>query len=578
MKKTLLLLCATAIVGVALYAQRPPSVNVPASDAQEQDARIRACLDGSGARPGGMTYYITPHFEGLNFTDPKLRAHFEQLAEMLEPGGPSGKVVLGYTLGFSPYWLYWKNGDGVWQLSTEILDKTLKAAAELKRPFVFYLMGNHFTPPSPLVKELVQNDDLLMRYQNGEVARESYLIGALAPFRLDPDENFPVTRYLHGASHKIAERLADFQSAYPDLLLGVLVNGETHYLFSDFFSGTGNFYSPRTTDFSVAEKKDFYRSLKNEGKADLSESAVDEALTRADFGTMPHGILPVSGWLSRVPEGGILMLYVDGKSVATMRYGFSRTDVQEAKGGEFFNPGSGFAAWFDYSALPDGVHGVQAVLELGGARYEIGRRRVVVGTGKGEAVFAPIPFLPLPLQGYLDHPKDNLVVAYQPLLREWVRFRERRVKTYVADLATIFREKGIEQKKIFSYQLSPWLIGSWNPVLFGVGEDFFKDAPYLPGMNLYGGNVRAARLFDMIEPGTVYGVPEFHPQLVGAKEFIGKSLDFHECMGARFVSPYFFKLEEQSVNETHDRFRIWPQNKVWGSDNFYAVLVEKLKQ
>ncbi len=548
---------------------------VPVHAANLPEASVQ-CMAGKAESTSKAPLYITPHIEHLELADPKQREELVALLDGLEPDGPAGDVQLGYTIGILPYGYFEKKGDK-WELNLASLEQSLSVAGEIGRPVHIYVLGNHFTPlDTPLTAELLTDERNLMRYADGTVPDERYFGSRLAAFRLTTDTGIPATDYKLKALHAVAAYLKKFDEEHPGLIVAVTLNGETHYVFEDFHNGTGNFASPRLTDFSDGEIAEFQAYLDT-----LMQRMNAAEIRKVDFTRNPTGYIPFSGWYD---GPGAVSVYLDGGKIGEARMGVNRLDVMEAKGSGVKTPNSGFSYEVDAAVLTPGTHWLQAIIEQDGKRYELGQRWITVENSARKLSFqfrTPKPVAAESagkrFRGWLDHPANELPVLYKPIARLWKHFRERQVLRYVNALGEVFRQEGFDTSRVFSYQIAPWLFGSWNPLLFGVGDDFFRKLTVLPGVSLYGGNVSNINVFADIDPARGYGVPEMHPQIPGGDDFIRRGLAFHRCNGAAFMAPYYFRLAKELDWDRYGKMSIAPNNPAWGSDAYYRALADFVK-
>ena len=506
----------------------------------------------------------------------EVRPELEKFMETLEPGGAQGHIQLGHTLGVVPLALMsYRHKE--WQPNMDSLDVDLQWAARVGRPFVVYIMNNHFQTEDPqLVKDLLKDARNLMSLREHGNFGENYFKTKLLPFTLSDDTSIPVNTYKVRSLQAIAARLAAFDRAHPGLLVGIELNGETHFLFPDFFNGTGNFATPELMDYSPLSLQAFAAYLREHGIEDDAER-----IKRLDFRHYDAGYLPVSGWLDEPSGIAPVEIYVDGKLSGYAERPINRLDVFENEDADVTEPNTGFSYLLDVSRLAAGRHHVEAVLIHEGKRELIGAREFTVGEERHEnstpRLLAP-PAMTSPVRGWLDHPANGSVVRFDPLARAWINFRAQQVERHVAMLAKPFRQAGFKRSQLFSYQIAPWMFGGWNEQLFGVGRDFFNMPDVTPGINLYGGNFINPGIFRYVDPSQGYAVPEMHPQMKNARDKIEKGMRMHYCMGATYLGPYFLLLKQKEKMTEHERFRLTPDNPDWGSDDFFHVIEEMVRQ
>lgn len=554
------------------------SFEVAASQATPHDTYNCAPATTDRTKP----LYITPHIQMESKEDiPLLLEKFEEM----EPGGARGKVRMGYMKGIFPLGLYEKK-NGKWVFDDKKLEKELKQALRIQRPFVLYVFSNHFLPskPFPLVRELLDDPDNLMQYRDGAHPQESYFGTEVIPFRLTNDPEEPLRHYLDEALQRIAERMKAFDNEHPGMLVGTALNGETHYLYERFHDGTGNFTSPRLTDYHPKEIAAFQSYLQKHSLPYKAETISSLPMNRYEW-----GIIPFSGWVYPLNPGDKVEIWLNGNKTGEAVTGINRMDVYRDRHGKnphFSEPNSGFVYPLDYRSLPAGKHYVEALLVKEGERYLIGSRWLQI-TGKNEDIshFGEAPARkPIPVtkgDGYLDQPANGSKLHYEPPAEHWMAFRAENIRRYVEKMAQPFLNAGFSKDRVFSYQLTPWLIGNWNDVLFGVHPDFFASGVMSPGVTVYGGNMNNPHIFDLVK-GRPYGIPEFHPQGITSKPWMTAALNKHYCNGAAFLSPYFIIIHHQKGRNIgqplvyKNEHNIQKDNPLWSSDVFYDSLVEFL--
>lgn len=508
--------------------------------------------------------YITPHYQNLELADPKKLEKLTDLLEELEPGGAQGRVRLGYQLAIELYWYLQKHG-GKWVANMQALRDKLEIARKFGRPFVVYVKSNHFQRRRiEYLQEALKEPRNLMRYRDGQLYEGRYFDVNLTPFVLSNDPSIPAARDMFMALKAVAKTLHEFHEKNPGLMIGIELNGETHYLFEDFFNGTGNYDNPRFTDYSDQELKEFAEYLRQK-KSSLDASRIKDI----PFSRYEWGKLAISGWLEAGEEKVSIELYVDGRKAGAARPHINRLDVYGTGTPAIRNPNTGFEGSWDFTEASAGRHILQVVVVREDGKKELlGKAHIIKDQAEESIMPSGLSLPQTSLRGYLDRPSRETLVHYEPLAAEWIRFRETQVAKRISAMAEVFINAGFDEGMIYSYQLAPWLIGSWNPVLFGVGEDFFRMPGMRPGMNLYGGNIENENIFDYMNGP--YGIPEFHPQMQEAEGIIERGLRFHYCQGAVFLSPYFFGGEPE--HNPHDYMRIQPENATWSSDHFHHAL------
>ncbi|WP_245597915.1 hypothetical protein [Ottowia thiooxydans] len=560
-------------------------------------------------------------------------AALNRLLEELEPGGAKGQVQVGYLLTVQLLSLYKAQGKE-WVIDERRVDSLLRMLTEVKRPAVVYLQSTHFDTQGPLPTALAKDPRNLLLFADGKPPELGYFGFAIAPFTLSTDMSLPVNAYRFAALRHVIKRMLALPAEARERIVGISLAGEAHQLFPDFENGMGAYEDIRVTDYSAASVAGFRRMLEKRygsieklnaamGLSETSFASVPapsknirkESLTRFSehYDAWADGHLPVSGWLfdpeNRVNE---LLLYVDGKLVGPVQRGMNRLDVYRAVE-EITTPNTGFRYDLDFSAMSVGRHRAQVVAVSGKDRYLLAEAPFVV-VGRDQAkVSDDLPagvqdlktegsvsrvraFLdkvlrklgfnrPLPnpttLQGvrsWLDMPRSLQDVYYNPLAREWNRYRDDQTVAFMTAFFNIAREAGLPAQNLFSHQIIPRINSSWNPQLFAVDSSLQRNLPWRPGINMYGGTTHSAWLRGFMKERdlTDYGAPEFHPQQWKQPDAAMAALREQYDAGARFISPMYFSLvpdrfkgaAENGVN----RMEIRPDNSKDGSDQFYRAI------
>ncbi|WP_231694449.1 hypothetical protein [Ottowia caeni] len=562
-------------------------------------------------------------------------AALNRLLEELEPGGGKGQVQIGYLLTVQLLSLYKAQGSD-WVIDDRRLDALLRVLTEVKRPVVVYLQSTHFDTQGPLPTALAQDPRNLALFADGTPPQLGYFGFAIAPFTLSTDPTLPVNAYRFAALRYVIKRLQALPAEVHERIVGISLAGEIHQLFPDFENGMGAYDDIRVTDYSAASVDGFRRMLeKRYGSVDklnaalsLNETSFDtiaapsknirkDRLNRFSehYDAWADGRLPVSGWVFD-PENRIseLQLYVDGQFIAPMSRGMNRLDVYRAVE-EITTPNLGFRHDLDFSAMKPGRHRAQVVAVTGKDRYLLAEAPfVVVGRDQGKVpdhlpagvqglktegtvsrirmfidkVLRKLGFnrpLPRPatlpgVRSWLDMPKSLQDVYYNPLAREWNRYRDEQALAFMTLFFNTAREAGLPAEKLFSHQIIPQINSSWNPQLFAVDSTLQPNLPWRPGINMYGGATNSAWLRDFMKQRnlTDYGAPEFHPQQWKNPAAALEALRWQYDSGARFVSPMYFSLVpdrfKASAETGVNRMEIRLDNPKDGSAAFYQAIRE----
>ncbi|QNP49969.1 beta-galactosidase [Diaphorobacter aerolatus] len=521
----------------------------------------------------------------------------------LEPNGPAGKVQLGYTLLVPLLELYEKQGND-WRISPARAKKYLNVISVIDRPVVVYLMGDHYDSSSALSQELARDPQNLLAYASGPVPVTRYIGHGIIPFTLRTDENIPVNRYRFQALRYMTQQLRALDAPTRSRIAAVTLAGEIHHMYPDFENGVGEFDHIKVTDYRPESQQEFRAWLKDKygtverlnrklgfryaAMADIEAPSLDirtqPLKTFAQhYDAYAAGTLPMSGWLWD-PEKKIdqITLHVDGKFHAAVAVGLGRMDVYRAKP-EVTTPNTGFRGLIDFSAMAPGKHVAQMVASSKGKRFLLGEREFVVvppDQSSTSAIPQPQRLKGLPEAGelasvqlWLDRPKPLQDVYYNPMAREWNRFRAHQVNQLLDHFYRIARAEGLPADLLYSHQIIPETNGAWNPVLFASDQSISNTTPWRTGINQYGAS---PYVFEYLNERLVraYGVPEFNPLQGRNPEAARAALVRHYQAGARFVSPFFISVVPARLRAADDKrlFDIATDNPVDGNDAFHDTL------
>lgn len=540
-------------------------------------------------------------------------AAVSRLLDNLEPGGPKGKVQVGYTATLQLLDLYQKTSKG-WEIDQEKVGGFFRTVEKIKRPVVLYLSSSHFDSQGPLTAELRNDARNVMQLKDGKPLELGYFGYSIVPYTLLTDASIPVNRYRFEALQHIARRIKSMPEAAQQRVIAITLAGELHHMFPDFENGMGAYSDIKVTDYSPASVAGFrswllekYGTVETmKAKTGLAYGAFDkiqppskdirkEPLTSFGdhYDAFADGTLPFSGWLWD-PQKKItsLQLYVDGKLRGEIPYGLNRLDVYRAEA-SITSANTGFRYDLDYSEMSTGKHRVQIIAESGGARYQVAERDFVIVPRDQSAVVETAMASVKGLKGidkldgvrsWLDIPKSLQDVYYNPLARDWNAYREVQVRDFLAAFHNVALKAGLPRDKLYSHQIVPQVNSTWNPQLFAAGLSMAADVPWKQGLNMYGGATDSAWMRKFLADRKIrdYGVPEFNPQQWKTKGVHLSALQSHLDGGARFVSPYYFSVipdkfkgaAEHGVN----RMEIGPTNTKDGSDAFYQALIEFAKK
>ena len=514
----------------------------------------------------------------------------------LEPGGAKGAVQVGYTIGINLL-EHPKEGE------FNPFGFLTQALQQIDRPAVIYLFANHFAgshayPP-------IQADSMA-RFADQSVPTEKYFQRAIAPITLDLQAPISVNQQRSSALNKVGQWYASLPPKSRKKIIAFTLAGELHHFYDDFSTGMGRFDNIRITDYSPASVRSFQAWLRQRygdvaalNKAlgadfkDFSQVAAPSKNIQSEslgqfsehFDSYAHGVLPIEGWLKQLAPDEKIRIYLNGVALGEAEYGLNRQDVYEALP-DVSTAQLGFRYLLDFSQLPRGKYTVQVVLE-GAKSYELAQRSLsVMGRSQepiedmGKKITASAP--PKSLQFYLDRPAQEMAVFYNPLARDWLDFRSAQVTQAYDDWFDAAVKVGLPSERLFTHQIAVATVGGWNPVLFASDASLKGQHRYKKGINLYGGSASTALLRrHYLTPGEVFGVPEFHTQAWKDKTVPGKVLHDLQQGGARFVSPYFLSMAPDKYRDqpnAHDKFRLSPDNKDYGSDHLYRAMADSAKK
>jgi hypothetical protein len=581
-----------------------------------------------GSRP---PFVIAPTVEGMFLCDeavaqPQVRSIDEayaycrqrkldgapavsRLLDKLEPGGPQGTVQVGYTATLQLLGLYRSTPKG-WAIDPARVDEFLGVISKVQRPVVIYFSADHFDSIGPITEELRREPRNLMQLRDGKPLELNYFGYRIMPYTLSTDATIPVNKYRRDALNYVAQRIRKLPKAVQSRIVAYTLAGELHHMFPDFESGMGAYQDIQVTDYSPASVAGFrqwlrarYQTIEQfNAQTGLSYASFDaiqapsknirkEKLTSfgEHYDAFADGTLPIAGWLWD-PNKAIqqLDLYVDGRLVGPVPYGLNRLDVYRAEA-SITSPNTGFRHDLDYSGLRPGRHLAQVVATSGASRYQLAKVEfVVVPRDQGRVASARTAEVPslknanaLPgVRSWLDMPKPLQDVYYNPLARDWNRYRESQVFDFLSDFHQWALKAGLPADKLYSHQIVPNVNASWNPQLFAAGQTLNGRAPWKQGLNMYGGATDSAWLRDFMAHNKItdYGVPEFNPQQWKGNGVHLAAMQSHYDAGARFISPYYFSVipdrfkggAEHGVN----RMELRPDNPKDGSDRFYQAITE----
>ena len=520
----------------------------------------------------------------------------------LEPGGAKGAVQVGYTIGINLLEHPQQGEYNPFGFLTQALHK-------IDRPAVIYLFANHFAGSHayPAIQP-----DSLARFADQLVPTEKYFQRSIAPITLSLQAPISANQQRKSALEKVGKWYASLPLAARNKIIAFTLAGELHHFYDDFSTGMGRFDNIRITDYSPASVKEFqtwlqqrYGNLPALNKAlganfkdfaqvqPPSKNIQSERLEHFSqhFDSYAHGVLPIEGWLKHLAPDEQVRVYLNGKAIGTAEYGLNRQDVYEAVP-DVKTAQLGFRYLLDFSQLPRGKYTIQVMFE-GAKNYQLAERSLsVMGNSQ-----APIKNLgkkistswlaspsapPDSVKFYVDRPAQEMAVFYNPLARDWLDFRSTQVTQAYDQWFDASVAVGLPLERLYSHQIAVATVGGWNPVLFASDASLKGKQRYKKGINLYGGSASSALLQrHYLEPGEAFGVPEFHTQAWKDKATPVKVLRDLQQGGASFVSPYFLSMAPDKYRDqpnAHDKFRLSPDNKDYGSDYLYKAIADLAKK
>ena len=607
---------APSLSAVALAVLLTPFVAQAAKPAQSAKP---------AALPTAAPFVIAPMIEGQGYCkaglmQPKLGlaiAHCAQRNDSgvkelaaalnaLEPGGAKGTVQVGYTIGINLLEHPQQGEYNPFGFLTQALQK-------LDRPAVIYLFANHFAGSHAY--PAIQSDSLA-RFADQSEPTEKYFQRSIAPITLNLQAPISANQQRKSALEKVGKWYASLPPASRKKIIAFTLAGELHHFYDDFSTGMGRFDNIRITDYSPASVKEFqawlrqrYSNLPALNKAlgadfkdfaqvqPPSKNIQSERLAHFSehFDSYAHGVLPIEGWLKHLAPDEQIRVYLNGKAVGTAEYGLNRQDVYEAVP-DVKTAQLGFRYLLDFSQLPRGKYTIQVMLE-GAKNYQLAERSLSV-MGNSQAPIkdladkkiiaswlTSLPALSSPprsVKFYVDRPAQDIAVFYNPLARDWLDFRSAQVTQAYNQWFDASVAVGLPAERLYTHQIAVATVGGWNPVLFASDASLKGKQRYKKGINLYGGSASSALLQrHYLEPGETFAVPEFHTQAWKDKAAPVKVLRDLQEGGASFISPYFLSMAPGKYRDqpnAHDKFRLSPDNKDYGSDYLYKAIADIAKK
>ena len=525
---------------------------------------------------------------------------------------PSGKYQLGYTLTM-PMFRYFKKVNDKWELDNETLKANLTTITEVDRPVVVYLSGNHFTDAGLVLSAELANDSRnLMWTRSGPLLPDDYFHNPVIAWTLT-DQTAPVNVMRRQVVNAAVDAICSLPEASRNKIVAVSLLGEVHHLFPNITGGP-SFSIPEydATDYSPAATQGFRAWLKqkyvsifmlnsdlagqftsfeqiNPPSRDIHTEQLSTYFDHID--TYAAGAVPIYGWLNDTKGRDLkVTVFLDGKQVGTARTGLSRTDVTDALP-TINDPNLGFRFNLDYRNIAYGIHTLEVLVSANGAAPLRLSKRNLVLVNRQQDPPLQIPYVDINVQGMntdpslsgnLDGPLDWASAFYNPMAQLWLEYRNQVVRNYIEQFAAIVAKSCIPEEKIFSYQITPLLVGSWNGDLLAADASKQLNALYNQGTTLYGGGAFGKAFLAMKnELGWGrYSVSEMHPVVkLDASQYLAM-FDMHRMAGATFVAPYYMSIVPDRLPDGGglDQFLIAPNNPLHGSDAYWQSIKDVMKQ
>lgn len=532
----------------------------------------------------------------------------EKFLDELEPGGAKGKIQLGYMLTIQLLTLYKKTSEK-WEIDTDKIASYLNIIQSVDRPVVVYLASGHFDTKSELASELAQNPINLLQFPNNPVPVSNYLGHKIIPFTLLTDESIPVNKYRFDAMRVITREIKNLPTYAFSRIKAITLAGEIHHMFPDFENGMGNYTNATTTDYSMESQLGFRTWLEDKYKTvaklnsatgltyasfrDISAPSKNiRYQTLSSFGehydAYADGILPFSGWLwdptNKVTQ---ISLHVDGKKVGNFLMGMGRLDVYRAEK-SVSSASAGFRYDMDFSKMKPGKYLAQVIAYKKDNSVILDERYFSVispdQSPTPESTFFSTPARAHPVNAndfrwWIDIPKPNIDIYYNPIASDWNAYRNQQVKTFLEKFYYTARKAGLQRDLLFSHQILARANSTWNPQLFATDLSISNTTPWHSGINMYGGSTYSEWTKHYLKNKNIvdYGIPEFNPQQWKNDKIHEEAFLFHYKRGARFISPYYYTLLPEKMRGETNQFQINPENFRDGANLFDAAIKNFVK-
>lgn len=585
---------ALLAVSAGLMQQASPWLHKPTLLVAPMIGDLDPCLLGATTHPKQPPVPATCRDE-QGSAAPLIDSTLQALGPLKNPD-----LELGYTLKVPLLALLQKTPQG-WDINREAVQKVVRTLEMSRYPAIVYLYSNHFTTPAPIENELAQDSRNLGQTQQGPLPIDDYYGAPLYPWAIGSTDT-PITQRREQVIQALGQAICQRPPELLDKIRGITLLGETHQLYPKFQSGMGYESAYQITDYSPESMRSFqaflkarFRDLKTLNStiqaeyhdwaqiqppgAQLHPTTHDQALD-----AYAHGWVPVSGWTmamdkARPPQ---IAIYVDGRYQSEAQTGLGRQDVAEALP-ELGTAEVGWRHDLMFSKWSPGPHQIDAYLkDRHQGLIHLGSRLIRVAPRPGMPE-RPMPAFQLPpsaeapesLKHYMDFPKQDQLLAYNPLAALWHEFRNQQVTAYISHFKRLVQSTCLAQRPLFTHQLFPYSNPSWDPNRFSVDDSLVPPADLHLGISLYGEASDGRSFFDWHKrhPQGLYGITEFHPLKAMDAPALSHTLSRHFSAGARFISMFMeIRSADRQVIETPYLFGIDPDNKVYGSDKLYQSL------
>lgn len=530
----------------------------------------------------------------------------ESTLRKLQPHIPEDSAwQLGYTLQV-PLLSLMQPVENDWQVNRQAVEAVVQTVVDSPRPLVLYLFSTHFGVNAPIEPVLAKNPDNMAHTPSGPLPTDLYYGAPIYPWSLARTDN-PVTHYRARVIEALLEGVCALPTGVRRRIKGVTLLGEVHHLFPNFESGMGFGGHYSVSDYSSESVAGFRNYLRNRfariellnekmGSDYPSFEAVSppakdirrETLARYEehMDAYAAGQLPITGWVhapSLHGSGQAVRIYLNGKPLADAPVHLSRQDVRTARP-EFNTADVGWRFDLDYRLLPAGVHRIDLALSQPEQDLmHLGTRFISI-MDKRQSTPVALPFVALPVMqplpahfsSYTDEPRDQSAYYFNPMAREWQKFRESQVVHYLQYFNNLIAQSCLSDTPRYTHQIVPQFNPGWDRGKFAVGASLQPMKNLRTGVSLYGETSYGRSFADWFRkyPRRDYGVTELHPLQALDTGQLRSLLNQHRDNGAGFMS-FFLETRwgEERVSTMPNLFSFDPDNTQHGSD----VLFESMR-